>query len=74
MRSYDGYDLKRFGNQYYLTSTIGCGGGYCRIREYTTFIDKIKIDVWILLDPSNVELQTELSDKLFKSFFIETHQ
>jgi hypothetical protein len=74
MRSYDSYDLKRFGNRYYLTSTIGCGGGYCNIREYTTFIDKIKIDIWILLDPSDVESQTELSDKLFKSFYIETHQ
>jgi len=71
---YDDYVLQEFGTRYYLTSTIGCGSGYCNFREYTIFIDNIKIDIWILLDPSDVEAQTELSDKLFRSFHIETHQ
>jgi hypothetical protein len=71
-RGYGDYVLKRFGNEYYLTSTIGCGGGYCNLREYTTFIDNIKMDVWILMHPSDVEAQTELSDKLFRSFYFES--
>jgi hypothetical protein len=71
--SYDDYVLERYGNRDYLMKTIGCGGGYCNLRQYTTFIGNIMIDIWILLDPSDIQTQTELSDKLFRSFYIETH-
>lgn len=68
---YENYSLERFKNEYYFTSTKGCIGGYCQIREYTMFIKEIKIDIWILLHPLNTETQIEKSDYLINLLHIE---
>jgi hypothetical protein len=75
---YEDYKLAKIGDRYYFTSYRQCRGSYCAIREYTTFVGDIKVDIWILMNPpqepdeSDLKLQIELSDRLFRSFYINS--
>ena len=75
-RDYEDYTIQKFGQNYYLTRTRGCGGGGdCAFREYTTFLRDSKVDVkivvYVFLDPEDRERQATLSDRLFTSFHVE---
>jgi hypothetical protein len=58
----------RLGDRYYLVSNHACEGDICVIREYTTFLDEVKVDVWVLMANSSQSLQ---SDILFSAFRIK---
>jgi hypothetical protein len=60
-----GYDLGRFNDRAFLVSNLPCHGDSCVIREYTTFVRDVKVDVWVVLgDESQVELSDRLVDSL----------
>lgn len=65
--NYKEYELKKFGDRNYFVSNSQCNGDSCVIREYTTFINDDKIDVWIAMDD---ETQTNEADALFEKFEI----
>lgn len=69
--NYEDYIIQKFGERFYFTKGLGCGGGFCEFREYTTFLGDVKVVILMLLYPNQTEVQTELSDKLFLSFYIE---
>lgn len=65
--NYEDYELIKFNDRNFLVSDSECTGDICVIREYTTFIDDTKIDIWItMIDES----QREEADKLFSQFRI----
>ena len=66
--SFQNYSLQKFGDAYYLVSTTGCIGERCALREYTTYLNDIKVDIWIIMKD---ESQAGLSDELFSSFEIK---
>lgn len=66
--AFQNYSLQKFGNTYYLVSTTRCIGAKCAIREYTTYLDDIKVDILIMMTDV---LQAGLSDELFSSFDIK---
>ena len=69
--NYEDYVLLKVGERYYFTNIVGCGGGFCEFREYTTFIGDVKVVILVLLYPNKTEEQSTLSDKLFSSFYLE---
>jgi hypothetical protein len=69
--NYQDYTIQKLGEQFYFTKIIGCGGGFCEFREYTTFLGNVKVVILVLLYPNQTEVQSKLSDKLFLSFYIE---
>lgn len=75
IKDYESYKIQKIGERYYFVKTEGCGGGYCALRGYTTFLRDsdvdVKVVVYILLHPDNSEQQEELSDRLFTSFYVE---
>ncbi len=65
-KDYGNYKLKTFNNRDYFVSTLpSCIDG-CT-REYTTFIDDVKIDIWISMED---ETQARQADELFKKLKI----
>jgi hypothetical protein len=69
--NYEDYTIQKFGERFYFTKGLGCQGGFCELREYTTFFGNVKVVIYTLLYPNQTEVQSELSDKLFLSFYIE---
>jgi hypothetical protein len=65
---FQNYSLQKFGDTYYLVATTRCIGAACAIREYTTYLNDIKIDVWIMMTDAS---QAGLSDELFSLFEIK---
>jgi hypothetical protein len=65
---YQNYSLQKFGDKYYFISTTGCVGARCAIREYTTYVNDIKVDIWITMKDGS---QAGLSDVLFSLFEIK---
>jgi hypothetical protein len=65
---FQNYSLQKFGNTYYLVSTTRCIGATCAVREYTTYLNDIKVDIWIMMTDLS---QAGLSDELFSSFEIK---
>lgn len=65
--NYDKYKLKNINNRDYFVSNFKCIGDSCVIREYTTFINAIKVDIWITMEDMK---QIEIADKLFEKFKI----
>ncbi|MEA3449658.1 MAG: DKNYY domain-containing protein [Patescibacteria group bacterium] len=61
------YKLEKFNDRNFFISTFNCHGDSCQIKEYTTFIDDIKIDFWITMENEN---QTSQADELFKKLEI----
>jgi hypothetical protein len=57
----DGYELGWFNDRAFLVSILPCHGDDCVIREYTTFVGDIKVDVWVLV---RTESEAEASDRL----------
>jgi hypothetical protein len=49
-------------------SNHACEGDTCVIREYTTFLDEVRVDVWVLMANSSQSLE---SDILFSAFRIK---
>ena len=66
-KNYEEYELKKFGNRNYFVSNFRCTGDSCVIREYTTFINDTKIDLWITMEN---DTQVTIADNLFKEFEI----
>jgi len=64
---YGNYELKKFGDRNYFVSNFRCTGDSCVIREYTTFIDDMKIDLWITMEDNT---QVSAADSLFREFEI----
>lgn len=61
--NYQNYVLQFYNNQPFLVTNVPCNGDTCTIREYTSFYNSTKIDVWILMsDPS----QIPIADQLFQ--------
>ncbi len=58
----EGYEFGRFNDRAFLVSNLPCYGDSCVIREYTTFLRDIKLDVWVAMRD---ESQVKLSDRLF---------
>jgi len=67
LEDYEDYKLRQFNDRYYFISSRDCHGDSCVIREYTTFIDNDKIDIWITMED---ESQNEKSDELFSQLQI----
>jgi hypothetical protein len=59
------YENMRFGDRGYLVSNHRCTGDACVIREYTTFLQDTKVDVWIMMRDTS---QADASDALFALF------
>ena len=64
---YGKYEFTKFGDRDYFVSNFKCTGDSCVIREYTTFIDDTKIDIWIIMAD---DTQVDAADSLFKEFEI----
>jgi hypothetical protein len=64
---FQNYSLQKFGDTYYLVSTTRCVGARCAIREYTTYLNDIKVDAWIMMKDVS---QAGLSDELFSELNI----
>ncbi|MDD4762079.1 MAG: hypothetical protein PHZ25_03610 [Candidatus Pacebacteria bacterium] len=60
--NYQDFELKKFNTRYWFVSNHKCSGDDCLIREYTTFLNDTKLDVWILM--SNLT-EEKKSDDLF---------
>lgn len=65
---FQNYSLQKFGDTDYLVSTTRCIGAACAIREYTTYLNDVKVDIWIMMTDAS---QTGLSDELFSSLEIK---
>jgi hypothetical protein len=65
---FQNYSLQKFGDTYYLVSTTRCIGAACAVREYTTYLNNIKVDIWIMMKDVS---QVGLSDELFSLFKIK---
>ncbi|WP_423225022.1 hypothetical protein [Candidatus Amarolinea aalborgensis] len=65
---FQNYSLQKFGDTYYLVSTTRCIGAACAIREYTTYLKDIKVDIWIMMTDMS---QAGSSDELFSLFKIK---
>jgi hypothetical protein len=61
LETLEGYELVRFNDRTFLVSNLPCYGDSCVVREYTTFVSDIKVDVWVLLRDDS---QVEPSDRL----------
>jgi len=78
---YGDYKLEEIGDRYYFTSPyFGRKGSHTKTKEYTTFVDDIKIDIWISLasymdyQPEDVlQLRSIESDQLFRLFYLDTN-
>jgi hypothetical protein len=68
-KTLEGYTLCRFNDRAFLASNLVCYGDRCVIREYTTFVSDIKIDVWVLLSD---ESQVRPSDRLLSDLTISS--
>lgn len=64
---YKKYELKKFGDRNYFVSNFKCDGDSCVIREYTTFIDDTKVDIWVTMAD---DTQAKVADSLFEKFKI----
>jgi hypothetical protein len=64
---YLNYKLTKINDHNYFTSNFKCEGDSCVIREYTTFIDDTKVDIWINMQNDS---QIKLADQLFEKFEI----
>lgn len=67
-RDYQNFKLQNLDNRNWLVSSHECVGDSCVIREYTTFLDEMKLDVWIIMASPKEENQ---ADELFSQFMIE---
>lgn len=65
--NYKNYELKKIGDRNYFVSNFKCNGDNCVIREYTTFINSTKVDVWITMAENT---QANAADNLFNKFKI----
>ena len=63
----DGYELDSIGERVFLVSNLPCYGDTCVIREYTTFVGEIKLDVWVVMDDLS---QINESDQILNDFSI----
>jgi len=59
--SWDGYELVRLNERAFLVRDLPCYGDSCVIREYTTFVRQIKLDLWVVMDDVS---QSQDSDRL----------
>ena len=69
--NYADYIIQKFRERFYFTKGHGCMGGFCELREYKTFFGNAEVVIYTLLYPNQTELQSELSEKLFLSFYID---
>jgi hypothetical protein len=60
-QDYQDYVLQSIAGREYLVHNLSCHGDSCLIREYTTFLGEIKLDIWIVMDD---EAQNDQSDQL----------
>lgn len=67
-KDYETYRLQSFGNRNWFVSNLSCVGDSCIIREYTTFLGDIKLDVWIMMADSSEDQE---ADALFAQFAIQ---
>lgn len=65
--NYEQFKLVNFGDTPWFVSNHKCVGEFCVIREYTKFIEDIKVDVWIVMDSAEREHEADL---LFAKFDI----
>jgi|GEM_PF-3808794 hypothetical protein len=58
------YESLTVSDRDWLVSNFDCEGDSCSIREYTTFIEDVKVDVWVMMNyPGDFY---EEADELFK--------
>ena len=59
LENYRDYELQEVDGRYYLATSRPCYGDSCLIREYTTYVGDIKIDVWIIMDSESKVVESE---------------
>jgi hypothetical protein len=64
---YGKYELEKFGERNYFVSNFKCDGDSCIIREYTTFINDTKVDIWIRMENDAL---INAADSQFREFEI----
>lgn len=64
---YEGYEKMILGNYTYFIKSTPCEGDSCILREYSTFIGDIKVDVIITMENKTQESN---ADSLFEQFQI----
>jgi len=67
LQDYQDFMLQSFNGRHFLTVNRPCHGDDCVIREYTTFLGDVKLDIWITMAD---ESQTGQSDRLFAQLLI----
>ena len=68
LENYRDYELQEVDGRYYLATSRPCYGDSCLIREYTTYVGDIKIDVWIIMDSESRVVESE---QLLAQLFIQ---
>lgn len=65
---YQNFKIQKFGTRNWFVSSHECVSDECVIKEYTTFLDDIKFDVWMYMTDLNEEPEADL---LFAQLGIE---
>jgi hypothetical protein len=68
LENYRDYALREVNGRYFLVTNRPCFGDSCLIREYTTFVRDIKIDVWLIMDSVS---EVAESDQLLAQLVIQ---
>ena len=68
LENYGQYSIEKIGNHDFFTSNHDCQRDTCVIREYTTFLEDIKIDIWVIMNDNS---QTSQSDEIIKNIVIK---
>jgi hypothetical protein len=68
LENYQDFVLESFNGRHFLTMNRPCYGDDCVIREYTTFLGDVKLDIWITMAD---ESQIGQSDQLFTRLLIQ---
>jgi hypothetical protein len=65
LTSYQDFELQSFNGQPFLVVNRPCHGDDCVIREYTTFLGDVKLDIWMVMaDESEIEGGDQLLTQL----------
>jgi hypothetical protein len=65
LTSYQDFELQSFNGRPFLVVNRPCYGDDCVIREYTTFLGDVKLDIWIVMaDESEIERGDQLLTQL----------
>ena len=68
LTGFQDFELQSFSGRPFLVVNRSCYGDDCVIREYTTFLDDVKLGIWVVMAG---ELEISQSDQLLSQLVIK---